>query len=99
MVAQKSLTKDTMDLDAIYLSNTECYKFHKKGQICRNCRSGNKNTFTPHRKKPQGLMVMEFNPQSTDCMQNSDASKTSKESKTNIEGSTEPDPRIKFGRL
>lgn len=58
-----------MDLDVIDLAKTKCYKYHKKGHISRNCRSGKKDSTnnnpststTGDRRKPN-LLVMDYVP-------------------------------------
>lgn len=96
MAAHQQTTNDAMDLDVIDLSNTECYKCHKKGHISRNCKAGNKSSSTPHRKKPPGLMVMDLIPQFSDPTKDTMFPKSSQESKQNIDGSEDPDPRIEL---
>lgn len=81
-----------MDLDVIDLSNTECYKCHKKGHISQNCRSG-KKSFTPHHKKGPTLSVIDLIPTHADLHQDYEVRKPSMESKINIDGSTDPDPQ------
>lgn len=100
LAAQQTSTNDAMDLDVIDLSNTECYKCHKKGHISRNCRSGQRTSFSSKKsysqqKKTPGLMDMDLIPVIADTTLYAPM-KSSQESKVNIEGSTEPDPRTEL---
>lgn len=89
---QTNHNSDAMDLDIIDLSNTECYKCHKKGLISRNCRSGKKN-FTPHQKKGPNLMVIDLIPLQAELHNQGERRTSSMECKQDINGNVDPDPR------
>lgn len=83
-----------MDLDIIHLANTECYNFHKKGHISRNCKTGN-NSFQNNnthssgdRRKPNSL-IMDYIPPFQDP-ENGYIMKGPKESEDSINGQEEP---------
>lgn len=87
-------TSGPMDLDIIHLANTECYNFHKKGHISRNCKTGN-NSFQNNnthssgdRRKPNSL-IMDYIPPFQDP-ENGYIMKGPKESEDSINGQEEP---------